>query len=73
MIADLPILHTPPAIVAPEAIERVRKRRRDRGDSNDNSNTATPRATIPAWLYVGAIVMMTGDDGESIPLPDHPY
>jgi hypothetical protein len=56
----LPVFE-PPAIVQPAPIIEV-KRRRQRGETR-NSNDQT-RSGIPAWIYVGAVIVLTGDSGD---------
>ena len=57
MIAALPA-YEPPAIVQPAPLIEVRRRRR--GGSRDPD---IRRSGLPTWVYVGAVLLLTGDDG----------
>lgn len=64
MLIDLPTFD-PPAIVQPMAPTEIRRRRGgSRSHPDDRSQT---RSRIPAWVIVGAVVILTDRDGQEYP------
>jgi hypothetical protein len=49
----------PPALEAPAPLLEV-KRRRGRDRDRDN---AAGRSNLPSWIFVGAVLILTDDDG----------
>lgn len=61
MIAALPD-YEPPAIVQPAPVIEV-KRRRNRDRNEQAQEPVETRPGWPAWLYVGAVIVLTDSDG----------